>query len=216
MLSLTYPYLRSQSHIPHCLQFSWESHLQNKTYPPAQPASPTACLFSISLIPFIFLVCSLVWNAQEEFLYLRNMKLKNVCNFRVLVESEIKERGETWQSCITHYSWAFTSGEKLEYAAKSNIECNSGISKDIWCHKSMYYYIWIYKYLFISVLLPFIFIVVYGGVMIVFKKCRIQKILLFLLDKLFCKCLCNIAFTYPVYACLLCIVLRLQNIIWKC
>jgi len=37
-------------------------------------ASPTACLFSISRTPLVFLVCSLVWNAQEEFLYLRNIK----------------------------------------------------------------------------------------------------------------------------------------------
>lgn len=109
---------------------------------------PHVC-FPTSRTPFVFIVCSLVWNAQEEFLYLRNFEIKNVCNLRVLVESgEITERGETWQSCNTHCSWAFTSGEKLEYATKSNIECNSGISKDIWCHKSMYYYIWIYKYVF--------------------------------------------------------------------
>ena len=32
---------------------------------------------------------------------------------------------------ILHCGWAFTSEEKLENATKSNIECNSGISKDI-------------------------------------------------------------------------------------
>lgn len=86
LLPLTSTYICSQCHIPHRLQFSWASRSQNKTYPPAHPAS----MFSISLSLFVFLVCSLVWNAQEEFLYLRNMKLKNVCNPRVLVESGVE------------------------------------------------------------------------------------------------------------------------------
>lgn len=45
----------------------------------------------------------------------------------------------------------------------------------------------IYDYIniFLFCSYPFVFIVVYGGVMIVFKKCRIQKIFLLLLDKLF-------------------------------
>lgn len=126
------------------------------------------------------------------------------------MRSELKERGETRQSCNTHYSWAFTSEEKLEYATKSNIECNSGISKDIWCHKSMYYYIWIYKYVFLSVLLPFILIVVYGGVMTVFKKCYVEyRKYSFFVGQTAWKYLSFLVFTYPVYACL-------QNAIWKC
>lgn len=102
-----------------------------------------------------------------------------------MVWSEIKERGETWQSCNTHYSLAFTSGEKLEYATKSNIECNSGISKDIWCHKSMYYYIWIYKYVFLfcSFTLHF-YCSLWWSDCLQEMLCRIQKIFLFLLDKL--------------------------------
>lgn len=131
-----------------------------------------------------------------------------------MAQSKIKERGETWQSCNTHCSWAYTSEEKLEYSTKSNIECNSGISKDIWCHKYMYYYIWLYKYIFFSVLLCFIFIVVYGGVMIVFKKCYLVY------RKYFCFCWTNCCKTlwFNVYIPCICMsaVYSLQNIIWKC
>lgn len=55
-------------------------------------------------------------------------------NPRVLVGhgGERTESEEKADGLVTPTSAGiFTSGEKLEYATKSNIECNSGISKDI-------------------------------------------------------------------------------------
>lgn len=96
-----------------------------------------------------------------------------------MAEREIKVRGETWRSCSTHFNEAFTSGEKLESATKSNIECNSGISKDFWCHKSMYYYIWIYTFFPCSYNLYFYCSLWWSDDCVEEMLCRIQKIFLF-------------------------------------
>lgn len=63
----------------------------------------------------------------------------------------------------------------------------------------------IYEYInvFFSVLLPFISIVVYGGVMVVFEKCCIKtEDIPFFVGQTVCKHSCHFMFTYPVYVCL--------------
>lgn len=95
--------------------------------------------------------------------------------------SEIKEN-------LTVCSWARTLGEKLEYSTKSNIECNSGIFKRIFdaINPCIIIYEYINAFLLFSVLFSFIFLVVYGEVMIVIKKCNVKykKNNFFLLNKL--------------------------------
>lgn len=138
----------------------WTQNLLHNSHSTSDSVSHlhnTTCAFSLSHIVLVFLPLFLLFflfyviyclKCSGRISLPQKYKIKNVCNLRVLEKSKIENWGGPWQSRKTHCDWGCTSAEKLEYSIKSNIECNSGISKDIWCHKSMYYYIWIYKYIF--------------------------------------------------------------------
>lgn len=99
-----------------------------------------------------------------------------------MVQSEIGSKGITDSLVIPTAAGLVPQERNLNMLQRVNIECNSGILKDIWCHRSMYYYVWIYKYIF-SVPLPFI--VDYGEVLVVFMKSNVGNAkYTFLLDKL--------------------------------
>lgn len=138
-----------------CSHSSWSSFLENHSQSLSRLHTRLLlqCVcFLFYLSPFVVLVCSFVWNAQEEISLPQKYELKNVCNLRVLVGSVAERGGNLTVTLNPHCRWAFTSGEKLEYATKSNNECNSGISKDIWCHKNpciiIYEYINAFSFLF--------------------------------------------------------------------
>lgn len=114
-------------------------------------------------------------------------EIKNVCNLRVLDESEIEERGGPWQSREKPTAAGLVSQQRnlniLQRVTLNVIQVFQRIFDAINPCIIIYEYINTF-FLFVSVLLPFIFNVVYGEVMIVFEKCRKQKIFLLLLDKL--------------------------------
>lgn len=87
-------------------------------------------------------------------------------------------------SCHTHCSWALPRQRNLKMLQRVTLNVLQVFQR---IFDAINPCIIIYEYIniFLSVFLFFIFIVVYGGVMVV-KNVRKQKIFLLLLDKLLC------------------------------